>query len=99
MKYHELLKALLCSYIIICNLSSCSLNEISLQWNPLWRTDTPYELTFEPEKIGGTDWVAKADDTLLHTEYFFDNYEYIDADLTDEELQEIDDFINKHIEQ
>ena len=72
MKYHELLKALLCSYIIICNLSSCSLNEISLQWNPLWRTDTPYELTFEPEKIGGTDWVAKADDTLLHTEYFFD---------------------------
>ena len=72
MKYHELLKALLCSCIIICNLSSCSLNEISLQWNPLWRTDTPYELTFDPEKIGGTDWIAKADDTLLHTEYFFD---------------------------
>ena len=43
--------------------------------------------------------VRNLDKHTYHTEYFFDNYEYIDADLTDEELKEIDDFINKHIEQ
>ena len=31
-----------------------------------------------------------------HIEYYFDDYEYIDADLTDEQLKEIDDFINQY---
>lgn len=31
-----------------------------------------------------------------YVEYFFDDYEYINADLTDEEIKEIDYFIEKH---
>ena len=31
-----------------------------------------------------------------YTEYYFDDYEYINADLTDEEINEIDEFIEKN---
>jgi hypothetical protein len=31
-----------------------------------------------------------------YVEYYFDDYEYINADLTDEEIKEIDYFIEKH---
>ena len=55
-----------------CAVISCSPKEIRLQWNPSWRTDTAYELTFDPEKIGGDDWVASADGCKLETDYFFD---------------------------
>ena len=52
--------------------TSCSFKEIELQWNPSWRTDVPYELVFTPERLSGTDWVAKADGEPLETRYFFD---------------------------
>ena len=72
MRHHNIFRTFFCFCIISNNISSCSPDEISLQWNSSWRTDTPYELTFDPDKIGGTSWVAKADDALLETEYFFD---------------------------
>ena len=62
--------ALCCSLaVLVC---SCYPREINLQWNPFWRIDTPYELSFDPDRIGGTDWVAEADGKKLNTEYFFD---------------------------
>lgn len=53
-------------------LASCAPRVVELQWNQSWRSDVPYELTFDPSKLGGTDWVVKADDLELETEYFFD---------------------------
>ena len=66
------LRAILLLYFCMAVLPSCSPDNITLQWNPSWRNDTPYELTFDPERIGGTDWIAKADGVVLETEYFFD---------------------------
>lgn len=58
--------------ILMIAASACVPSELKLSWNQSWRTDTPYELAFNPDKLGGTDWVAKADGELLETEYFFD---------------------------
>lgn len=40
--------------------------------------------------------IVDLDKDTYYTEYYFDDYEYIAADLTDEELKEIDDFIEKN---
>lgn len=40
--------------------------------------------------------VVDLDDDTYFTEYFFDDYEYIDADLTDEEIAEIEAYIDEH---
>lgn len=40
--------------------------------------------------------IRNLDKHTFYTEYYFDDYEYIDAELTDDELKEIDDFIEKN---
>lgn len=62
-------KIVILTLILFC---SCSPRVVRLQWNQSWRSDVPYELTFDPLKLGGTDWVAQADGCRLETEYFFD---------------------------
>lgn len=37
--------------------------------------------------------IRNLDNNDYYTEYYFDDYEYINADLTDEEIKEIDEFI------
>lgn len=39
--------------------------------------------------------IRNLDKDTYFTEYYFDDYEYIDADLTNDELKEIDEFIIK----
>lgn len=40
--------------------------------------------------------IRNLDKDTYYTEYFFDDYEYINAHLTDEEINEIDEFIEKN---
>ena len=40
--------------------------------------------------------VVDLDRSTYHTEYFYDDYEYINVDLTDEELAEIDAYIEQY---
>ena len=37
--------------------------------------------------------IRNLDNDNYYTEYYFDDYKYIDATLTDEEIKEIDEFI------
>lgn len=43
-------KIVILTLILFC---SCSPRVVRLQWNQSWRSDVPYELTFDPLKLGG----------------------------------------------
>lgn len=54
-------------------LAGCRPSEITLEWNPSWRTDTPYEISFSPDKLGRSGWVAECDGVKVTTEILEDS--------------------------
>lgn len=55
-------------------LALLSVQPVELEWNKTWRTDVPYELTIDENKLGKASWQVFADGKGLPTTIMIDRY-------------------------